>query len=375
MMRRNGYFSGLLKPVPQEAFSAWLERGLYGKQPLLFLQAKECLKHHGVEDADAPLSPPVVEAVCKALGLPKEYFKQTFSLPGDWLKASPKKRFRYCEICLLLDFLFHRQPTARVTWFYWWFNVCPLHGCLLLEEESTSAPEALHSMIRKNQALMPFDGWVIKSYIKRRQNLSRDSFKVLLLMALEFQQWYQHSVQRGTFLVDGAAVGLAEMERFLSDLLAIIGKKRVYPGDPLPDIAQTLRIKSWCTLSSSLPIDSGCEPFLCLDPGEHSGDIRMAMFAFLGLLLKLPHCVHLWPAGKGPINERWFAKIWIGMHSDARRVPSYFSWLRQRSEEWSEPVRIHFQYLIADGTREIRPGEKVKSWTEKEANPLVRSTR
>lgn len=80
-------------------------------------------------------------------------------------------------------------------------------------------------------------------------------------MALGFQKWYQRSVQRGNFVVDGAEVGLSEMERFLSDLLAIIGKKRVYPGDPLPDIAQILRIKSWSTLSSSLPMDSGCEPF------------------------------------------------------------------------------------------------------------------
>lgn len=375
MMRRNGYFSGLLKPVPQEAFSAWLGRGLRGKEPLPFLRATECLKQHGVNDADEPLTPPVVEAVSKVLGLSRECFKQTFTLPGDWLKASPKQRLRYCELCLLVDFCLHRQPTQRVTWFYWWFNVCPVHGCLLLEGESTSVSEALHSILRRNQALGPFGGWTLRSYIEKRQNLGREPFKVLLLMALEFQQWYQHFVQRGTFLVDGTEVGLAEMERFLSDLLAIIGKKRVYPGDPLPYIAQLLHIKSWCTLRSSLPIDSGCEPFLCLDPGEHASDIRMAMFAFLGLFLKLPFCVHLWPAGRGPIDETSFAYIWIGMHSDAARVPSYFNWLRQRSEGWSEPVRTHFHYLLDYRSRKTSSGGKVKSWIEKETNPLVRSTR
>lgn len=341
-MRSSANFGGLLKPIPGEAFSAWLGRGLRSKNPAPFRRAARCLERLGIEDADGVLSGAAVKDLSPALGLSSESLRRSFSLPGNWLKAPPERRLQFCEYCLLNDFCRDRQPTLRVTWFYWWFTVCPMHGTLLGEEDSTSAPAALLSVIRLKLSIGHFAMWAPRG-------LSwHNSFGRLMYMALVFQRWYQTSVQSETCIIGDVelAAGFAEVELVMGEILAIIGKKRSYPFDQRSLVAELLDIKSWCSLRSDLPPESGCGPFLCLDVGEHPVRIRMAMFALLGLLLKLPRCVHMWRLGRGRLVDGDIERLWRGMHGDAVRVPSYLAWLRQRSDSWSAPVRAHFRYLL-----------------------------
>lgn len=131
----------------------------------------------------------------------------------------------------------------------------------------------------------------------------------------------------------------------MGDVLAIIGKKRSYPFDPPSYIARLLEIRSWSSLRSPLFPDAGCEAFLCNDIGEHAINIRMAMFAMLGLMLKIPRCLDVWCMflGYKPDDLRW---QWEAMHSDAKRMPTYLDWLQTRGAAWSDPIKKHFGYLL-----------------------------
>ncbi|MGO4004107.1 TniQ family protein [Pseudomonas fluorescens] len=343
-MRSNAHFSGLLKPLPSEAFSAWLGRGVRTQNPEPFRRALGCLKAQGVKDADGHLPQTVVEELSRLLGLSGESLRQSFLLPGDWLKAPAEVRLQFCEHCLLNDFCSGRQPTPRVNWFYWWFTVCPVHASVLLEEDSTSAPAALLASVRFELSLGIFSKWA------PLQSSWHFAYGRLLYMALFFQCWYQTFVQRGTCIIGNVelAASVAEVELVMGDILAIIGKKRSYPFDQRSLVAELLDIRSWCSLRSDLPPEAGCEPFLCLDVGEHPVCTRMAMFALLGLLLKLPRCVHMWRLGRGWVIDGDVERQWQRMLNDAVRVPSYQAWFRQRSDCWSAPTRAHFRYLLED---------------------------
>lgn len=347
-MRSNAHFGGLLKPIPQEAFSAWVTRGLRSKKPAPFIRATSCLKRLAVEDADGNLTRVVTDDLSMALGISSECLRRSFPLPGDWLKAPPERRMRFCEFCLLNDFRCGRQPSSRITWFYWWFNMCPVHGCFLSLEDSTSAPAALLSFVRFELSLKAFAQPMAFRSIEQRRRFPRSTREMLRLMAWYFQCWYQDCVQRGTVIIGDVelAASLSEVELFMDDILAIIGNKRTYPFDSRPYIAWLLSIKSYSSLRSNLHPEVGCEAFLCKDMGEHSSEIRMAMFALLGLFLKLPNCVYIWRPEGAPVYDGYIERLWRTVHSSAVRIPSYLDWLKHRADGWSAPIRAHFHYLL-----------------------------
>ncbi len=346
-MRSNAHFGGLLKPVPQEAFSAWLARGLRTRNPAPFIRATDCLKRLRVKDADGNLTRAVTEELSMALGISKECLRRSFPLPGDWLKAPPERRMQFCQLCLLNDFRCGRQPSLRINWFYWWFNVCPVHGCCLYIGDSTSAPAALLSIVQFDLPWRSFTHVAFQS-TERGSSYRCSTRQILKHMAWHFQCWYQVCVHRGTVTIGDVelAASVPEIELLMDDILAIIGKKRIYPFDPRSQIAWLLNIKACCSLRSNLPPEAGCEAFLCKDVGEHSTQIRMAMFALLGLFLKLPNCVHMWQLSGVPIYDNNIERFWRTMHSDAVRMPSYLDWLKERADGWSAPIRAHFRYLL-----------------------------
>ncbi|MGE8065025.1 TniQ family protein [Pseudomonas sp. NPDC089569] len=366
-MRRSALYRGLLKPLPQEALSSWLVRGGRSKNYLPFLRATECLTRHGAIDADATLSAKVEGNLSKTLGLPVECFQQSFPAPSDWLKMPPFRRNQVCEHCLYDDFRTDRHPALRNTWFYWWFNVCPVHGCLLLENMSSLPPEtgfsasdALFGLLQRDVLMDHLEHlehryapWYTPTtpFPWRRMNQALVPFKKLRAMALYFQHWYLRSLKRGEFVIGNIRIAatIDEWHLFMGDLLAIIGKKRSYPFDRKSYIARLLDLKSWSTLSSSFSPAGGCEPFLCVDIGEHPPKIRMAMFALLGLFLKLPGCVRVWQLGRDTmLDDRYIERFWRGMHSDADRQPSYLQWLKQRATGWNPSIKEHFRYLLND---------------------------
>lgn len=346
MMRSNAHFGGLLKPVPSEAFSGWLDRGLHAHNSAPFRRALGCLEHWGITDADGPLSVAVLEELAMALGLSDESLRRSFPLPSGWLQAPPAKRVQFCERCLLDDFCSGLRPTLRITWFYWWLSVCPVHGCPLHASESTSAAKALFSFIQFYSSLSLSWGNLRSS--NRRGNFRTTTFEKLGLMAWYFQHWYLACVDHEIVTIGNVKLPgkIAEIELVMTDILAIIGKKRSYPFDQRSYIAQLLDIKSWCSLRSSLPPDAGCEPFLCLDVGEHDPEVRMAMFALLGLFLKLPQCTRIWFLERGEPCDMRIEKLWRSLLHEAVREPCYLTWFQQRSESWYAPLRTHFRYLL-----------------------------
>jgi hypothetical protein len=365
IMRSNALFGGLLKPVPQEALSSWLVRGGQSKNYLPFLRAMDCLKRHDVQDADIALTAKVEEVLSKTFGLPIECLRQSFPVLGDWLKIPPFRRNQFCEHCLYDDFRSGRQPSLRSTWFYWWFTVCPVHGCLLIDnptlpisKSGISASDALFNLLQWG-GLMDRYGhapwYTQKSFASWwRRYLSWAPFKKLRTMALCFQNWYLASIKREEFVIGSVKIKatIDEWQLFMGDLLAVIGKKRSYPFDRKSYIARLLDLKSWSTLSSSFSPVVGCEPFLCADIGEHSPNIRMAMFALLGLFLKLPGCIRVWQLGrKSMLDDSYIERFWRGMHSDAERQPSYLQWLKKRAVGWNPLIAEHFRYLLNDSPR------------------------
>ncbi|WPO48690.1 TniQ family protein [Pseudomonas sp. S1Bt23] len=357
MMRSNAHFGGLLKPVPQEAFSAWLGRGGCSRNPAPFMRASDCLKQSGVEDFDGEFTNALTEELSEALGLSSECLRRSFPLPGNWLKAPPERRLQFCELCLLHDFRCGRHPSLRITWFYWWLSVCPVHSCPLHTGDSISASEALFSFIQFNSVLKTYMQPPSDRFVERQRRARLTTISKLKFMAWHFQRWYLASVQRGTVIIGDVelAANVAEVELLMADMLAIIGKKRSYPFDRRSYIAELLDIKSWCSLRLDLPPDMGSEPFLGLDVGEHSSVIRMAMFALLGLFLKLPQSAHIWYLGsRGPYD--WSIEyLWRSLLYDAVRVPSYSEWFSQQSESWSAPIRTHFRYLLENPSHVLRP--------------------
>ncbi|MGH8389656.1 MAG: TniQ family protein [Pseudomonas sp.] len=359
-MRSNALYSGLLKPLPQEALSSWLSRGGQSRNYLPFLRAIDYLERCGVQDVDVTITAKVEESLSKILDLPIECLRRAFPVPGDWLKMPPVRRHQVCEYCLYDDYRSGRLPSLRTTWFYWWFNVCPVHGGLLLESRATTTPDfgtlastALFNILQQEIFIEQNRSWSLSGArsLWHRQNLAREPYKKLRLMALFFQGWYQASLQRGEFVIGNAKITatIDEWHLFMGDLLAIIGKKRSYPRDQKSYIARLLGIRSWSSLSTEISPSAGCEPFLCLDIGEHSTNIRMAMFALLGLFLKLPKCVYIWQLGMGSrLNDSHIERFWRGMHSDADRLPSYLQWLKKRSAGWNPVIEMHFRYLLND---------------------------
>lgn len=346
-MRSNAYFGGLLKPIHQESLSSWLNRGSYASNSMPFLRAMDCIKRNDIEDIDAMVLRANVDSVSKALGISSQDLMRNFPLVSSWLKVPSIGRCHFCEYCLIDDFRSGRRPSSRTLWSYWWFTICPVHERLLIEATSTSASQALFSAI-KNYASLDFIPQRAAPWPPVRQRLWGGRLsKALFYMALYFQRWYQASLKNNSFHIDNVEIvaSSTEMELMMGDVLAIIGKKRSYPFDPPSYIAQLLGIKSWSSLRSPLFPDAGCEAFVCKDIGEHTVEIRMAMFAMLGLVLKLPRCLDVWCMLLGYKSDdlRW---QWEAMHSDARRVPTYLDWLQTRGVAWNDPIKKHFAYLL-----------------------------
>jgi hypothetical protein len=176
-------------------------------------------------------------------------------------------------------------------------------------------------------------------------------------MALHFQQWYMTSVMRKKFLIGSKEVHAThrELESFMGDILATIGKKRNIPFEDGSLIAQLLDNRSWSSLNVSLPRHAGCEAFLCLDIGEHPPPVRMAMCGVLGLMLKLPYCMEAWKILRDPrIDDKVVQWLWRDMLEGGEDLLGIYDWLENRSNGWSVAVKNQFSYLLTPPRGHVR---------------------
>lgn len=359
-MRSHSSFSGLIKPIPGEALSSWLERGARAKNPLPFVRAISALKALGIADVDQPLTNRIWSKASRCLGDDRYALQSAFQSHGDWLRIEPNRRQVMCEYCLMDDFASYRRPSMRDCWFYWWFTICPVHGSLLSSYGSTSAAEGLVNALRGQMLGAPrqslslwrqkqaFSMWQMKALTGRTYN-------TLKLMAFHFQKWYMKGVLENKFLIGEGKVPVCakELEQFMGDLIAVIGKKRCDSEDSQAYIAQILKIRSWSSLSSTQLPAAGCKAFLCFDIGEHNSSIRMAMFALLGLFIEVPACRLIWHLGsrEGPFGFEMerpeVHHLWWRMLSEVWRSTEYLEWLKDRSQHWSDTILSTFGHLLA----------------------------
>src|SRR5450830_7756 len=353
-MRSNKNYFGLLKPQAEESFSGWLSRGVRSKNSEPFARVISLLKESGVEDADQKLTAPLLRKISGILGVTQNHLDQAFFDYGSWLKSPPELREYMCELCLLEDFSSHRRPTVRRVWAHWWFNVCPVHGSLVSATDSTVASVSLFNFLhnymgptpnpspRSRQALFT---------VRQHKALGSKTYKKLRVMAYFFQQWYSGSLSKKYVRIPGAEsiVPLVDFELVMSDLLAIIGKKRSYPYHQESYIARLLDINGECSLSVRLSPSAGREACLCFDISEHPPNVRMAMFALLGLFIGLPSCTRQWLRGEDYwIQDNNLERLWWGMHSELGQNLGFLEWLQDRSRNWNVAIRNNLSHLLED---------------------------
>ncbi|OQR36616.1 hypothetical protein BWR59_02765 [Pseudomonas sp. Bc-h] len=353
LMRSRSIFYGLIKPLPNESFSSWLIRGEQSRNKLPFIRAREQMLHYEAFDACQVIPPLYLDTVSRSLGSSPELLARTFQRSGNWLLLPPKQRNMMCEHCLIEDFRMNRQPTLRGEWAHLWFNVCPEHGWVLHETHSTDPAESLSKTLGDpllDLGFIPVWRKQTAYMVWQMTKLGTPAYKMLNLMACDFQRWYLNAVRSNRFVIGGETIDATpeQFEAFMDDLLAVIGKKRRYPYDERSYIARLLDIKSWSSFSADDSPSAGYENLLCFDPREHPPPVRMAMFALLGLLLKLPKCLHVWRVNtRSKVDGEGIERFWWGMHSDLGRNKAFYDWLQVRSAAWAPAIQKVFGYLLA----------------------------
>ncbi|WAH55929.1 hypothetical protein LZ023_23205 [Pseudomonas silvicola] len=348
-MRSNSELFGLIKPLDNELFSAWLLRGEASANPLPFARAREQLLKYNLSENNVPIPPRILSQIATTLNVSPTLLNHAFSPTGNWLVIPGIEREFMCEHCLIEDFKCHRQPTTRRLWGHLWFNVCLEHGGILKRLNSTEPAIALFNAL--DAIWGPEIVWRRhESYaVWQMRKVGPPSYKMLILMASAFQQWYLTAVHKNRFVIAGQVIDARQdqFELFMDDVLAIIGKKRRHPYDARSYIARLLDIKGWSTLSSDLSPSAGCERLLCFSPGEHTPPVRMAMFALLGLFIKIPGCmrIYLTSTRSRPYSDG-VERLWWGMHSEVGFNQGYLAWLRDRSQAWAPSIKKSFNYLL-----------------------------
>ncbi|HEK1766291.1 TPA: TniQ family protein [Pseudomonas putida] len=361
MTRTNQSFARLLKPVVDESISGWIARGQHSKEPCLFFEAEDALCKFGATDADGDRSGSLRKRLAQIFGINDLLFDYLFFDYGAWLMHPPELRVCMCEFCLIEDFSNYRRPTTRSTWAYSWFNICPVHGQLISDLGSTVPSQAIANVL--NHYMGPTPRLLSRSIqrplaIRKHKMIGSRVFKTLSMMAFYFQEWYISALKEGIVRMPGtkATVALTDFEIFMSDLIAIIGKKRSYPYHQKSYIARLLDIKGECSLSVRLSPSAGPEACLCFDANEHPPEVRMTMFALLGLFIGVTHCVRRWHQGEDfHIRRDNLDRLWWGMHSEVGVNLGYLEWLQNRSRNWNMAIKERYSHLLEDWWQNKRP--------------------
>ncbi|MGN8260109.1 hypothetical protein ACLEJW_12325 [Pseudomonas sp. SMSB3] len=354
MMRVNQSFAGLLKPLVGESISGWIARGQHSKNPFLFDRAADAIEKFGAADADETTSGLLRRELTEIFDVNSSLFDYLFADYGSWLKHPANLRVDMCELCLFEDFSTYRRPTTRSIWAYSWFNICHVHGNLIRDLGSTIPSQAIANVLNHYMGAIPRPSSLSMQSplsIRKLRMIASRTFKTLSLMALSFQQWYISALKAGKVHIPGAAstVALIDFEIFMSDLIAVIGKKRSYPYHQKSYIARLLDIKGECSLSVRLSPSAGPEACLCFEVREHPPEVRMAMFALLGLFIGVPHCVRSWQQGEDfQVRSDNLDRLWWGMHSELGQNLGYLEWLENRSRNWNAAIKERYSHLLVD---------------------------
>lgn len=94
---------------------------------------------------------------------------------------------------------------------------------------------------------------------------------------------------------------------------------------------------------------------MCFEVREHPPEVRMAMFALLGLFIGVPNCVRSWQQGEDfQVRSDNLDRLWWGMHSELGQNLGYLEWLEDRSRNWNVAIKNRYSHLLVDWWRNRR---------------------
>jgi hypothetical protein len=289
-------FHGLIRPLFDETLTSWIRRGSASRCGGRFLEGLQYLTDNEITGDDCHVDLHDMLALSLLIGIPSYVLILYFTPVSNW-GCLPDNKSSYCAACLMDNFQAQTYLSDRMHWHYTWYNVCPRHFCLLLPRQDDSLGGSLGAIIMSDSydyylSLTKLSSSVFSRYSFRRLSLD----EALKAMAVDFQSWCSVNFSGNTVRPGRMAMGLSryELSNFLEDITAVVCRSFSALYDNESVLSSLLELKSWNSLRSRISPDIGGEAFLCRDLSNRPIPVRMATFALIGLVLRLPRCVKIW---------------------------------------------------------------------------------
>lgn len=289
-MKMNSVFFGIIRPLPDELLSSWLNRGLkLGKDRRFDLLWSSFLTNNLLDPdyQDPDLSVSLAESI---FDCSKQYF--TMMLPAYNFWVSPEEfRVAYCAECIFTDMQKGYFPAYRKSWIYRWSVVCPIHLTVLNTTENTvkrtaETVQLAANFIVRNQAI---------SSLKTKYSISAcksSSYAGFLAIASYFQEWLFKQIKVGSIQMPGGMsvcpfAFFSMVETICLALLRPLGAED----------------RTACQAYAYLPprkwpnhdvINSNENEIATIDIASYDPLEKAGFLAHLGMLIGVPKCRQLW---------------------------------------------------------------------------------
>lgn len=343
-----------MRPLPDESFVSWLNRGLQSRKSILFERALNIVESAGYDLTTNNVLDVNLIAISEAVGIPLGTLYNYFHTPGSWLKESKGKVTWYCERCLLEDYRKGIPMYHRKTWAYHWCNVCERHYTILTSMGSEDLTLCLTRTIKyySNLKLRFYFRDFEYSNIPHLSIHRQQSAQTFMPMAVLFQRWYCSLYSSAPVVVgdNKLACGTLQVERVLSDLLSIICRERFVSYDHVSIVQVITERKANTRLNRQFDPGLKAEDMLCRDISVLTSMERMAAFSILALLLKIVPAERIWAyIGEHRVRQIMFlgksaSTVWRSLITSM--IFDYYKIFLNFYGEWPLSIQDSLSYLL-----------------------------
>jgi|GEM_PF-2305916 len=289
-MKTNSVFSGVIRPLPDELLSSWLNRGLkLGKDRrfdlLWSLFLANNLLDPDYQDPDVSVS--LAESI---FNCSKQHFKIMLPVYNCWV--SPERfRVAYCAECIFTDMQKGYFPAYRKSWIYRWSVVCPIHLTVLNTTENTvknttETVQLAANFIARNQAIRS---------LKVKYSISAckcSSYAGFLAIASYFQEWLFKQIRVNSIQIPGG-ISVCPVDFFTMVETICLALLRPLGADD----------RTACQAYAYLPprkwpnhdvINLNANETSTIDIASYDPLEKAGFLAYLGMLIGVPKCCQLW---------------------------------------------------------------------------------
>jgi hypothetical protein len=186
-MNSKKMYKGLIRPLHDEIFSSWLNRGVNARDSR-FIEAAGILLLHRVGDPDLDLRNSVRELILSILGCSAAELNNLMPNPIDRLPTKPNRR-KYCASCIREDICRGHYPAVRKSWLHKWAVGCPihLHPLSLIDKpvnDTNDIVTSAVSVVMSNRA-----SWGKFEYLDLLRSVSLRPKLGCFLIAFRLQKW------------------------------------------------------------------------------------------------------------------------------------------------------------------------------------------